>query len=249
MSGPGVAHEFWLEPSDYQPARSRKLTITHRNGQFFKGNSYPYLREWFDRFELWDARGRRAVKGVDGDDPAARIGPLTAGVTVVAYQSRNDSVTFKTWKEFRSYLADEGLEHIEAQHVALKLPLAGIAEHYIRCAKTLIRVDGAPLADRHFGMPVELLVERVELVSGDDAKVEVRLLHDGKPAREALVKVFRGKAPRDVLRLRTNGEGRVVVRLARADTYLLNAVVMRPPKAGMKEHWLSLWASTTFSLK
>ena len=244
---PARAHEFWLQPSNYFPAIGEKVRITHHNGQFFHGDTYPYLRQWFQRFDMIDAHSAMPVKGTDGDDPAATLRFANAGTAILVYHSTPDLLTFKTWAMFKSYLADEGLSQILYQHRARGLPETGIREHYVRCAKALIAVGGQVAKDRAVGLPLELLAEKPPTSLTPGERLPVRLLHRGKAAAGALVKIFRKGDRKNPMRLRTDQDGRVLIALPEADAYLLNAVLMRPAKPGARVHWESLWASLTFS--
>jgi hypothetical protein len=249
VSGDARAHEFWLEPSSFTPVLGAKTTITHRNGQYFKGNSYPYLKEWFSRFTITDAAGERAVEGIDGDDPAATLVLKNKGPAVVAYVSNPDLVIFDDLAKFTSYLKDEGIPDISEAHRRRGLPETDIKEHYVRCAKSLLGADGAIAKDATLGLPIELVVETGAEEAASRDRVSVRVLHRGKPSPATTIKVFRKSAPNPPARFVTDTNGRATVELPAGDIYLLNAVVLEEPPAGSTAHWLSLWASTTLEMR
>lgn len=243
------AHEFWLQPSDYFPRVGEKISVTHHNGQFFHGDTYPYLRAWFRRFVVFDGAGEHPVKGIDGDDPAASLRLAKPGTAILAYVSMPDLLTFKTAEKFKSYLADVGLSRILEQHRARGLPETGVRESYVRCAKALVAVGGKLARDRAVGLPLELVAETPPASLPEGAPLPVRLLHNGKPAPGLMIKVFSKQDRKNPIRVTTDAQGRALIPLPRRDTYLLNAVLMQPQKAGQDVHWTSLWASLTFSTK
>ena len=245
---PARAHEFWLEPSAYAAETGATVTITHRNGQFFKGNSYPLVRAWYKKFTLVEGENVQDIKGIPGDDPAASLHLAKPGLKIVTYLSTPDFLKFPSWKKFTGYLESEGQGHILARHRARGLSETLVRESYSRCAKTLIAVGNGKGADRFTGMPIELVAEQnpYELAAG--APLPVRLLLHGRPAAGLTIKVFAAADRKTPRRYVTDREGRALVPLPHRGAYLLNAVyIFEPPKdkAG-KYEWESLWASLTF---
>jgi hypothetical protein len=246
LSGPSRAHEFWLDVVDYRPKVGESVPVLHRTGQKFLGDSFPFLKAWSKRFVVIDARGERAIKAIEGDDPAAEVKFRVPGLAIIVYQRNPDTLEFETLEKFDSYLADEGLETFGAQHRALKKSEMKIRELYMRCAKALVAVAGGAGADRAVGLPLEIVADRnpYELPQGE--ALPVRVLHDGKPLAGVLLKVFHLKDPEQPRRIRTDADGRAAVPLPLQGEYLLNAVHMVPPGPREKADWLSLWASMTF---
>ncbi|MGI9381775.1 MAG: DUF4198 domain-containing protein [Methyloligellaceae bacterium] len=247
VSLPAVAHEFWLEPDSFTPETGKPVSFSHYVGQSFKGESYPFLQDWIVRYVVADAAGERPVKGVAGDDPAAKISFHRAGLKILAYHGTPDSLSFDTWEKFEAYLRKEGLEHIAPLHRAEGKPETAIRELYSRCAKTLVQVGGgAGGEDRAVGLPLELVAERNPYMLAAGEALPVRLLHTGKPIAGATIKVFSKADPKNPRRVRTDAEGRATIALPQPGAYLLNAVHMTAPAPTDDAHWTSLWASLTF---
>ena len=61
------AHEFWMEPENPSVSVGDTLKIKLRVGQHLKGNQQPYIKSWFEEFQIRDAEGMRPVKGMQGD--------------------------------------------------------------------------------------------------------------------------------------------------------------------------------------
>ncbi len=253
MITPASAHEFWLEPSSYTPKTGAKVTITHRNGQYFKGNSYPYIDVWFKSFLSFDgakgesAKGRK-VTGTQGDDPAATLTMTKPGLQIITYYGTPDFLTFENWKKFTTYLESEGQGHILARHNARGLSQTKVREAYSRCAKTLIGVGDSAGADRFTGMPIELVALKnpYKLASGEP--LPVLLMLNGKPAPGLTIKVFASADRKNPARIVTDAQGRAIIPLPHKGTYLLNAVHIfdPPPSKKGKYEWESVWASLTF---
>ena len=249
---PLAAHEFWLEVTDYKPGKGDVVAVTHFVGENFKGESFPFVGNWFKRYEIADAKQTRNAESTDGNDPALKLTLSEPGLTILAYQSNPNAITFETWAKFKKYLKDEGLEGFEAAHRNKGKPQTGIHEYYTRCAKALIGVAGGKGADRAVGLPLELVALRnpYDLSAGD--RLPVRVLFKGKPVGGVLIKAFDKETPMKPLRVRTDTAGRAEIPLLKSGVYLLNAVHMMEPTdidvKGQTYHWQSMWASLTFAL-
>lgn len=245
---PVDAHEFWLEPTDYSPKTGATIAVSIKNGQFFKGNSLPFIRAWFSRFVIEDSRGVRSVESVDGNDPAALLQLAVPGLAIIAYESKDYQATFATLQEFTKYLKREGLAHILPRHLARGLGKSATRETYLRCAKLLLSAGRGGGKDRAIGLTFELIAERnpYSLSAGTD--LPVRLLLRGKPATGITVRLFDQEHPREPRDYVTDRNGRVRIAVSAGRKYLLNAVYMYEPENTGEVDWSSYWASLTFAV-
>ena len=246
-----VAHEFWLEATDFTPKKDEHISITHFVGHDFTGESFPYRVGWFKRYVVVDSKGERDAEGVDGHDPALKLQMKNEGLTILAYHSNPNAITFKTWSDFTTYLKEEGLERFEATHRQKGKPHTEIGEFYTRYAKSLIGVAGGKGDDRPIGLPLEFVAERNPFTLQEGERLPVRLLQQGKPVPGVLIKAFNKTNPKQPFKVRTDSDGRAEIPLPRAGTYMLNAVHMMEPKGlpdnGQTYHWMSDWTSLTFA--
>jgi Domain of unknown function (DUF4198) len=246
------AHEFWLDPVDFAPKVGTRVPIVHRNGVNFLGDSYPYVRAWSKRFVVFDAKGERPIKAIEGDDPAVELAVPNPGLAIVAFHRAPDVVTYTSVGHLLEVLDDEGLDTIAADYRAMTSPPASIRESYTRFAKTLLNVGGGGAgADRAVGQALEIVVETNPYAGGPDAPVVARVLRDGKPVENILVKAFNRADPQSPRRVRSNADGRVTISGLPAGEVLLSAVVMFAGDPAAREvkvraEWNSLWASVTF---
>ena len=67
MSLPSSAHEFWLEPSDFQPKVGDVVTVDLVIGTHFGGFSSPYTPDEIAAFGLIEAAGTTPITGRFGD--------------------------------------------------------------------------------------------------------------------------------------------------------------------------------------
>jgi uncharacterized GH25 family protein len=241
------AHEFWLDPVDFAPKVGSVVPIVHRIGQNFMGDTYPYVRKLSRRFAVIDAKGERPVKTIDGDDPAGEIKFSTPGLATVVYQRVAELVTFKTFADFETYLRYEGLEWVIADHSKAGKSVTNIRELYARFAKSLVNVGNeATGQDRAVGLTLEIIAEENPYGLAPGATLPIRVLYDGKPAANLLVKSFNRDDSESPRQIRTDAEGRARIEIPKPGETLISAVHMRPPLTGEKAEWHSLWASLTF---
>lgn len=242
---PAAAHEYWLEPAEFVLQSGQSVPIHIYVGQNFNANSFPYLRDEYKKFVIAEGRSERPVKAVDGDDPIT-LRLTTPGLAIVAAHSVPETLTFDTWDKFEAYLQFEGLEHIAPKHREQGKPMAGIVEHYIRCAKLLLSVGGSSGEDRGLGLPLELVAERNPYRLAPGEALPVRLLHNGKAIAGVQISAFSKADPQARQHVRTDAEGRARIALPTAGPWLLNAVHMVESNTA-NVHWLSWWASMTFA--
>ena len=241
------AHEFWIDPVQYTPKVGASVPIVFRIGIDFQGDTYPFVRSLGRRFTLTDRLGERAIKTLDGDDPAAEIKFSSPGLAVVAHERVPEEVIFATFEKFQENLMIEGLEPIIDKHRSTGRPMSNIRELYSRCAKSLISVGNGAGADKLVGMPLELVSEKNPYLLGGATELPIRLYAQGKPISGVLVKSFNRNDPKSPRLMRTDAEGRVIVDVSLAGEYLVSAVQMVEPKPGDDADWVSYWASLTFA--
>jgi len=255
-SYPALAHDYWIEPDSFHVHPGQRIALHHFVGQDFSGLPVPYLPDRHVRYDATGPRGRQAITGVLGDDPAGSFQAVVPGHYVVALQTRPENVEFENRAEFESYLRKEGLEsHLAAVRARAE---GKIRESYFRCAKSLITAGSAAgTRDRALGLPLELVAHSMPEPTGtedvqllyESMPLDLQLLYEGKPLQGALVILFNKVTPLDKLKARTDSDGRVQFRLPRRGVWLATAVHLRPAAWHAKEDWNSLWASLTFELR
>jgi uncharacterized GH25 family protein len=73
-------------------------------------------------------------------------------------------------------------------------------------------------------------------------------VYAGKPLAGALIIAFNKAAPADKIKLRSDADGRVQLRLPRTGVWLVTAVHLLPAARFAPAEWESLWASLSFEL-
>lgn len=240
------AHEFWIAPTDYTVAPGDAITASLRVGEDFEGAEIPYLE--FRSFVLLTPEGVTHVEGTLGDRPAAQVVAGGPGAAILAYESGGSSITFDTFEPFAAYVAYENQPEIAERHRALGMPETDIREQYIRNAKALISVDGAPARDRALGLTFEAVALDTPAEAAAKGAMRVRLLWRGRPVPDHGFNLFRKGAPDNPTPLRTGADGEAVLPLSGPGTYMVNAVHLTPVNTPAL-HWQSFWASLTFGIE
>lgn len=245
-----TAHDFWIEPSAYSAPAGTNVTIRLRVGEHFRGDPVARNPQRIIVFKQFTPKAEAAVRGVPGVDPAGVIRLGEPGLHLIAYHSTSSPIELEAG-EFESYLREEGIERIIDERRRGGEREAKGRELFARCAKSLLSA-GDPARgsgfDRVVGFPVELVPEQnpYRLKSGE--QLAVRMLREGRPLPGVLVVGYPHRDPESSVRGRTDDEGRVVLRLDRAGSWLIKAVHMERIDNDERADWQSWWASLTFEL-
>jgi uncharacterized GH25 family protein len=237
------AHDFWVEPSTFRPAVDEPVQIRLREGMQFKGDTLPYIPDWFRDFSVTDSAGTRQVVAVIGDDPAGTV-IADDEVFLVGYQS-NRAFTELDAAKFNSYLEEEGIEFIRQQRIAAGEDDQPAPEYFVRCAKTLVG-SGAESDDVYqteLGYMLELIALDDPSQVEPGGKLRFQLKYRGEPAENLLVQAFSRAAPDQKQRIRTDAKGVAAVQITEAGVWMIKAVNIQPIVGDPKAKWQSYWAS------
>ena len=241
------AHEFWMEPQQFRPAPGARVPVRLHVGQYFKGNSIPWLSDSYERFYYADARGTENLRGILGDDPAVTLAVRAPGRIWIVLRSVYYDLLYEKPGEFEEFLAKDGIAHLIPRGQRITLP---VKETYSRCAKSLLVAGAAPAGsppDRAFGLPLELVAE-TDPYAGKAREFTVKLLYRGAALPGALVTAFHKAAPDRRLEARTDAAGHARLALDRNGVWLLNAVHLFPANGKRGARWETMWASLTFEI-
>ncbi len=229
LAVPAAAHEFWLAPSAFRPAAGRFIDVRLLVGDGFPGEPYARNSKHIRSFDLPGPRGKVAVPGREGSDPAGRVRIPEAGDYVLGYRSNTTKVELPA-RKFEAYLVEEGLASIVAERKRRGESDRPGREIFSRCAKALLGTK-----DKTLGYTLEIVM---------DADGSGRVLYEGKPLGRALVRAFRRKG--EPLSVRTDKEGHFRFAFPHGGVWMLGCVHMRRAPKESGADWESLWASLTF---
>ena len=256
VSGPALAHEFWIEPDTHRPDVGDTVRAELLAGGMLKGEPYPYLSGQIVSARLHSPGGVAAIEGMEGDLPALTVTPTEPGLHVVAYHSAPAYIDYDEFETFVNYLAYEGLDDVVRLHKDRELPDTGFSEAYTRNARGLLQVGpvGPSDIDRPTGMPLELIALQNPFAEGL-TELQVQLLWQGSPVPNRQVSIFHratgGEPEGEITRslVTTDAEGVAVVPVGAGGFFLLNAVQMKPADGAEGVVWESHWATLTFEME
>lgn len=251
---PAFAHEFWIEPGDYQISTDGMVQGELVNGEEFEGTRMAFLPQRFTRFTATLGMRGGDVQNRLGARPALDMEPLGEGLHIISYQSRLSTLDYAEWEKFLKFATHKDFADIEAAHDARGLPREGFSEGYWRFAKTLVGVGHGAGNDVRTGLATEFVAldnpYTDDLING----LRVQLYYLDHPRPDAQVELFE-KAPDgsvDITLHRTDGDGIATLPVKSGHSYLVDAVVLREPSAELAAQadidWETLWAALTFAV-
>ena len=248
-----IAHELWLEPREYVVAPGETVEADIRVGQEFKGPTYSYLKRNFRRFNVESPGRLAAVRGRDGDSPAAQVANAPEGLMVLVYETTDLDLKYSEFAKFEKFVTSKDLQGVLEAHRARNLPDAGFFEVYSRYAKSLVAVGNGAGSDRAFGLETEIVALANPYTDDLTDGMPLKVLYQGAPRADAQVEVF-AKGPGlevAVSVMRTDAAGEVRVPVTPGIAYQIDAVVAREPSPDVSEAnrgavWETLWANLTF---
>ncbi|UXX83640.1 DUF4198 domain-containing protein [Roseovarius pelagicus] len=249
-----LAHEFWIEPTQFQVENGATLTASLRNGQDFEGINLAYFDRRIVRFD-WHMNGvTTPVVARAGDTPALSMTAPAPGLMILTYQSTPSKVSYSEWEKFARFAEHKRFADITSRHAERDLPDADFTEVYTRYAKSLIGIAGARGDDHATGLEIEIVALQNPYTRSETDPLPVQVLYQNVPRADAQVEIF-ARAPDGTVTVstaQTDDQGIAQVPVQPGHAYLLDNVVLRAPAPDVAaEHdavWETLWASLTFAI-
>ncbi|HLP85419.1 MAG TPA: DUF4198 domain-containing protein [Phycisphaerales bacterium] len=248
-----LAHEFWIQPSSFSPARGSSIGVQLRVGDGFPGESRPRDPNKLVRLFVKGPQGEHDIPGQPGDEPAGQLACKEPGVYVVGYRSKQTLLTLEAEK-FEEYLKEEGLDIIiEARAKVGESQLAG-REHYSRASKCLVRVAGeaaksSPTFEQMLGFPAEITPQGTDpTMATVGQELAFVVTHNNLPAPNVVVMFFSKNDPSHRAPTRTDDKGVVRFTPDQPGMWMLGNVMMQRAAKDSGSEWDSVWASLTFEV-
>lgn len=233
-TGPAIAHDFWLQPTEYwvSPDALTSLTLQVGHGPFRQRSPIPARR--ITRFEAI------APKGTVVDlHEGLRLGGATEdgdfrlrnpGTYVLVLQTDDHAQTHLPSIRFNDYLKVEGLTPALDQRARTHRTDADGSERYSRCAKSILQVGSAGAGSQDqvskpVGLPLEIVPEASPYAVPRSATLPVRVIYAGRPLAAALVKLTNLKDDASPFEVHLTGrDGRATFSMPTSGTWLLNVI-------------------------
>lgn len=255
LAGSAIAHEFWIEPSQYQVEKNSVLEAYLRNGENFSGSPTVYLSGETTRFDVVTGDRTDPVVARQGDNPALKMQSPQAGLNIVVHQSSASTLAYTKWEKFQRFADHKDFPDILARHRERSLSESYFKEAYTRYSKSLIAVGNGAGSDRKTGLEIELVALQNPYTDDTTTGVKVIAYYQNKIHPNAQIELFE-KSPEDEVEVtlhRTDDKGIVVLPVRPSHRYLVDTVVLREPSKELAKQkgvvWETLWASLTFSVR
>lgn len=244
------AHEFWIEPQNFQVENGTILQADLKNGQNFKGINLAFFENRFARFDMILNGVVAPVAGRMGDSPALQQPVEGEGLLVIAHETTDSRLTYTEWDKFQEFADHKGFGDMRARHEALGFPTDTFKETYFRYAKALVAVGDGAGEDAPTGMETEFVALTNPYSDVLDGGMRVQVLYQGQPRKDAQVEIF-DRSPDGSVTVsitQTDASGIATVPVTNGHSYLLDAVVLREAPKDSGTVWETLWAALTFAV-
>jgi len=250
---PAAAHEMWLQPSTFRTSPGDPVKVTFLVGDAADVTPWTFRWEKLHSFKSYGPQGisdqQTTIRPITPATPEnAVMNWQTPGTHMLVLESHHQPNTL-TATRFNDYLAVDGLtpaiEHRKRNGETRK---AG-REIYSRRSKTLIQVGTAATNNvlQPIGQTLEIVPERNPYAPGNDTRLPVRIIYEGRALPGALVALTAlGTGSKPIQKQTTDAEGRAVFDVARRGNWMVSVVWTRPIKSNKTADYDTVFTSLTF---
>ena len=246
------AHEFWIEPTQYQ--LNDDLINAHlRVGQEFQGMVLMYNPQDFKTFKILSGskNKKEKIKGILGDVPAINITTNLDNLLIIYHETKDKYVDYKKFQKFEDFVNEKGYQQLINTHFEKGFPESNFIESYRRYAKSLITLNGSEGKDKKTGLLFEFVLDQNPYKELNSKQMSGTLYYKKKPLKKNLVTIFSKykNTKLSIVNTITDDKGKFTFDIEKGREYLLDSVVIYPLKADPEKNepiWHSAWASTTF---
>jgi hypothetical protein len=253
FSATSGAHEFWLEPESFLPAKGGAVRLAIRVGENFAGKPWEPGASRATRFESIYGGARTNLLPLIDRQGLDRLAVDIAGEgTHLLVLTTNSKFIELEPAKFEHYLGEDGLDHVRDWRAAHGQSDRPGRELYRREAATLIqlgeRANDVALGETGFDLNILPEKNPYALHAGD--VLPLRVLFRGAPLTNALVVHWARRADGgvDIARARSDSQGRVAFTLATGDV-MLSVVHMIESEDRAAADWQSIWGNLTFHVR
>ena len=238
------AHDFWIEPSAFEPPAGSIVSVRLFVGQDFTGDPLPRQSGSIDKFFVRQDGGDTDIGGANNIDPAGLFRMPGAAAAVIGYSSNGSSTELPAVK-FEDYLRQYELVAVVEERLRRGEKGKPGRERFYRYAKALLSGSAnAATTTQPLGFAYEIVP------SGDPTALagplRGRILYQGKPLAGALVEALWRDDPSIRLSTRSDAQGAFDFALPRPGVWLVKSVHMVRAGFFASADWDSLWASLIF---
>jgi uncharacterized GH25 family protein len=247
---PALAHDFWVEPSSYEPAVGEILPVSLFAGHLGAATDLPREGARLRRFVARSASGETSVAGWDGSTPAGLLKPREPGLVAIACEEEPAPVETDA-AAFEAYLLDEGQDAVVVARAERGESSTAGRERLTRSAKALVAVGGNAQGpyDAAFALPLEIVAEANPYVLRPGEAFQVRVLRAGAAEAGARVVAFPRERPDARVEATADAEGRARLVLPTPGAWVVKCVHVARAEGEADVQWRTLWTSLSFRLR
>lgn len=253
VPGVGMTHEFWISATPFSAAVGAQAQLQMAVGEYFEGVQAGFLTSHTAALRHY-ANGQLVdlMPLVPTTEAVGAI-PVTlarAGTHLIAFDSHPAQIILAADK-FEAYLHDEGLDRLILQRKIGNKSAEPGRERFRRNTKTLLRAGGK--TDDTFavrtGQRLEILPLNDPLSQPVGAPLRLRLLFDGKPLTNALLRAWHHQQQQTVsIRALTDANGETSFNLPYSGVWMISTVQMIAATDSAEVDWDSFWGSLMFEV-
>ena len=251
-----VAHDFWLQPTEYWIGADALSTMTLQvgHGPFRQRSPIPARR--ITRFEAIGPTGavidlhEQLRLGQTTEDGDFRL--KSPGTYVLVLQTDDRAQTHLPAIRFNDYLSVEGLTPGLEQRARLHRTDADGFERYSRCAKSIVQVGPADARSQtQVSKPVGLMLEIVPEANpygvGRSSSLPIRVIYANRPLAGALVKLTNLKDDASPFETHlTDLNGHASFTMPTSGTWLLNVIWTKASPPSDEADFETVFSSFSF---
>lgn len=252
-AAPAAAHDFWIQPLQYQVGVGQPfgatLLVGHGEARQRWGNDVSRIPLLLDISAGGRIDIRASMRPVAMTDIMTRL--KTPGLHIIALQSvpaRSDLPAVR----FNQYLKDEGLRLPLAARTRTGSTNAPGRERYSRRAKTLVQVGAQTaantgLATRPIGLTLEIVPGKNPYALDRTRRLPVQVLYKGKPLAGASIRLTRLESDERPIASRiTDRSGRATFTVPPVGSWLVNVIWSEPIVGDSQADFATIFSSLTF---
>jgi uncharacterized GH25 family protein len=244
----GLAHAFWVQPSDFWVTQRAAVSLSLQVGDAFTRQVSPIAPERITRFE---------AIGPAGDVKDARATTLRfaeSGTYVLVLETDNRAYSHQSAERFNAYVEAEGLTPALEYRTRTHQMLVDGFERYSRAAKSLVlvgqrdaRVDER--ISRPLGLRLEIVPEGNPYAAPRPSHFPVRVLYEGRPLPGALLKLMNLDWDLSVEdQRRADSSGLVDFAMPESGRWLISVVWTQPLANAADADYETFFSSLTFAV-
>lgn len=250
------AHDFWVQPVNYQVTADAALPITLQVGHGPYRQRSPLPMRRITRFEALAPNARsvdlrnRLHPGDPADDGSLQL--QQPGTYVVVLETDNQAQSHLPSIRFNDYLRAEGLTAAIAQRQHAHKMDANGSENYSRHSKALVQfqapgAESSSLVTQPVGMTLEIVPDVNPYATPRPASLPVHVLFEGKPLTGALIKLTNLDHDAEPVETHlTSAEGRASFAMPERGRWLLNVIWSQPLPATRETDFETWFSSLSF---